>query len=114
MSSRPRGSTAERKSFAYVFAALGDETRLELVGKLSDGSSRSIAELTSGSGLTRQAVTKHLKILERAGIVQNIRSGRESLYEFAPGKFQDMKEYLEFVTQQWDSQLARLKNFVEG
>ncbi len=114
MSSRVRGSTLERKTFAAIFSALGDETRLEMVNKLSDGSSRSISELTVGTELTRQAVTKHLRVLEQAGIVQCTRSGRESLFEFAPNKFQDLQSYLETVTQQWDTQLQRLKNFVEG
>ena len=113
MLNRVRGSATERKSIALIFSALGDETRLGLLNKLSDGSTRSISELAAGTELTRQAVTKHLRVLEKAGVVQSIRSGRESLFEFTPEKFQDMRAYLESVTQHWDSQLQRLKNFVE-
>jgi DNA-binding transcriptional ArsR family regulator len=98
---------------ALVFAALGDETRLSLVRKLCGGEARSISELTAGSKLTRQAVTKHLRVLEKVGLVRCVRSGRESRFEFDPRPFADMKEYLEFVSAQWDGALERLRAFVE-
>ena len=77
---------AQRQTQAHapVFAALGDETRLSLVAKLCGGKPRSISQLTEGSRLTRQAITKHLRVLERAGIVHSLRTGRESLFEFDP------------------------------
>ncbi|MGB6699774.1 MAG: metalloregulator ArsR/SmtB family transcription factor, partial [Methylocella sp.] len=67
-----------------MFAALGDETRLSIVTKLCRGQPQSISQLTKGSKLTRQAITKHLRVLETAGVVHSVRSGRESLYEYEP------------------------------
>jgi DNA-binding transcriptional ArsR family regulator len=99
---------------AAVFAALGDETRLALLASLCDGKRHSIAELTQGTRLTRQAVTKHLRVLERVDIVQGARAGRESLFIFNPKPMLEMKEYLELVSKQWDSALARLKTFVKS
>ena len=99
---------------AAVFAALGDETRLLLLTKLSSGLRYSIAELTEGTKLTRQAVTKHLRVLERVRMVHATRAGRESLFQFDPRPVMEMKEYLELVSTQWDEALARLKTFVES
>ncbi len=107
-------SAAGRQAPARVFAALGDKTRLRLVTRLSHGRPRSIAELTSGSRLTRQAITKHLRVLERAGIVHSVRAGRESRFQLDPKPFENIREYLDFVSQQWDLALARLKSFVEA
>jgi len=101
------------QSHAPVFAALGDETRLALVVKLAHGEAHSISQLTEGSKLTRQAVTKHLRILERAGMVRCRRAGRESLFELDPKPIEELREYLEYVSGQWDQALARLKAFVE-
>ena len=99
---------------AAVFAALGDETRLSLLVRLCGGQRYSIAELTEGTKLTRQAVTKHLRVLERARIVHPTRDGRQSLFSFDPQPVIEMKEYLDYVSKQWGVALARLKNFVEG
>jgi len=109
-----RSGSATARARAPVFAALGDETRLLLVSKLSSGQPHSISQLTHGSRLTRQAITKHLRVLEHAGIVHSTRTGRESLFEFNPKPIQDMKEYLDWVSGQWDQALGRLKAFVEG
>lgn len=109
---------------AQLFAALGDETRLALVGRLATGEPRSIAQLTSETmpvrrglvrreRLTRQAITKHLRVLEKAGMVRSVRSGRESLFQFDPEPLRTMNEYLGVVSRQWDQALARLKAFVE-
>ena len=98
---------------APLFAALGDKTRLLLVAKLSDGRRYSIAQLTEGSRLTRQAITKHLRVLNRVGMVRSTPTGREKLFEFNPRPLDGMKEYLDLVSQQWDQALARLKLFVE-
>jgi DNA-binding transcriptional ArsR family regulator len=113
--SRKRHSrnTSQPHARAPVFAALGDDTRLFLVAKLSDGQPHSISQLTRGTRLTRQAITKHLRVLESAGIVHNTRTGRESRFEFNPGPIGEMKEYLDFVSGQWDRALSRLKSFVE-
>ncbi len=104
---------AKRQDHAPVFAALGDRTRLSLVAKLTGGQSRSISQLTEGSRLTRQAITKHLRVLESAGIVRCVHSGRESLFEFDPEPIKEIKEYLNLVSEQWDQALSRLKSFVE-
>ena len=101
------------RSSAAVFAALGDETRLSLVAKLSKGQPHSIAQLTEGSKLTRQAITKHLRVLENAGIVRGKRTGRESLFELDPAPIDELRKYLDQVSEQWDEALNRLKLFVE-
>ncbi len=105
--------TGQQRLHAPVFAALGDETRLTIVGKLSDGQPRSISQLTEGSKITRQAISKHLQVLENVGIVHSIKSGRETLFEFDPRPVTQAKSYLDQVSDQWDKTLARLKNFVE-
>ena len=111
MSGPRRKSLAAR---AAMFAALGDETRLSLLGKLGGAQERSISELTAGTDLTRQAVTKHLRVLERVRIVHSRREGRESLFAADPGAIQELAKYLERVSTQWDAALGRLKALVEG
>ena len=114
MSPRHRNRmAAKRRPRAPIFAALGDETRLWLVAKLCGGRPYSISQLTEGSKLTRQAITKHLRVLESAGIVHRARAGRESLFEFDPEPIEGIKDYLDFVSEQWDRALSRLKSFVE-
>jgi DNA-binding transcriptional ArsR family regulator len=115
MSRRIRKARAgSQRPRALVFAALGDETRLLLVAKLSQGRPHSIAQLTVGSRLTRQAITKHLRVLEEAGIVHSVRAGRESLFEFNPEPMDELRGYLDRVSAEWDQALGRLKAFVEG
>jgi DNA-binding transcriptional ArsR family regulator len=104
---------AKREARALVFAALGDETRLGLVATLSSGEPASIAQLTTGSRLTRQAITKHLRVLERAGIVRSLHVGRESLFAFDPRPMSELHDYLDRMSRRWDDALARLKLFVE-
>jgi DNA-binding transcriptional ArsR family regulator len=114
MSRRTRsGAAARPKAHAIVFAALGDETRLALVATLSNGQSRSISQLTRGSRLTRQAITKHLRVLEEAGVVRGVRKGRENLFEFDPKPIEGIQSYLEQVSKDWDQALLRLKVFLE-
>ncbi|HYL71195.1 MAG TPA: metalloregulator ArsR/SmtB family transcription factor [Steroidobacteraceae bacterium] len=108
------GGAARRRQHAAVFAALGDETRLALVAALAAGAPRSIAQLTGGSRITRQAITKHLRVLESAGVVRSARRGRESLFELDPAPLTEMQEYLGRVAEQWDQALARLKSLVES
>jgi len=110
--SRNRRSITGREQ-ATLFAALGDKTRLLLVAKLSSGQPHSISQLTQGSRLTRQAITKHLRVLETVGIVHGVRKGRESLFAFNPDPLKEAKGYLDLVAEQWDRPLARLKQFVE-
>jgi DNA-binding transcriptional ArsR family regulator len=102
-----------QQAYALVFAALGDPTRLSLVAKLCNGESRSIAQLTEGTVLTRQAVTRHLRVLENAGIVRSARAGRESRFALDPEAIDNLRAYLDGVSEQWDLALARLKKFVE-
>jgi DNA-binding transcriptional ArsR family regulator len=107
-----RGRSSVRAA-APVFAALGDATRLVLLARLSAGASLSISELTQRSKLTRQAITKHLRVMEDVGIVRCSRQGRESLFVLDPRSIDAMREYLDGVSRQWDQTLARLKAFVE-
>jgi DNA-binding transcriptional ArsR family regulator len=109
-SSKPRSSARQ----SLLFAALGDETRLALVRKLSGGEPSSITQLTTGSRITRQAITKHLRVLEHAGIARAVRHGRESLYQLNPKPIDDLRRYLDLVSSEWDKSLARLKAFVES
>jgi DNA-binding transcriptional ArsR family regulator len=98
---------------ASVFAALGDETRLAVLAKLLGGEPQSISRLTKGTRLTRQAVTKHLRVLEIAGVVRGVRVGRENLFALEPQPIADVRDYLDQVSRQWDDALARLKAHVE-
>jgi DNA-binding transcriptional ArsR family regulator len=101
------------KTRASVFAALGDETRLSVLAKLGHGSPQSISRLTAGTRLSRQAVTKHLRVLANAGVVRNTRSGRESLFELEPQPIEEARNYLDRVSKQWGDVLMRLKSHVE-
>ena len=96
-----------------MFAALGCVTRLELLSRLSDGRDYSITELTDGLHLTRQAITKHLQVLQHAGIVNSRRVGRESRFAIRPGSIVQAKDYLTRVSDQWNKSIARLRAKVE-
>lgn len=110
--SKPRPA-AEAPGPARVFAALGDRTRLRLVARLSDGRSRSIAALSQDGELTRQAVTKHLRVLEAAGLVTSLRAGRESRFQACPEPLAEARAWLDGVSAQWDGALGRLRDLVE-
>ena len=101
------------KTSATIFAALGDETRLLLVSRLCDGRAMSIARLTSGTDITRQAVTKHLRVLQDAGLVCSRRRGRESVWRLEQRRLADARHYLEIISKQWDDALGRLRKLVE-
>jgi DNA-binding transcriptional ArsR family regulator len=98
---------------APVFAALGDETRLALVAQLRSDGPLSITRLTAGAAVTRQAVTKHLNVLATAGLVSDMRRGRERIWEFEPKQVEAARSYLDHVSKGWDEALVRLKKFVE-
>lgn len=102
--------TAKPKAKARVFAALGDKTRLALVAQLCSGQAASISALADDAKITRQAITKHLGILERAGIVSSTQSGRERLFSFEPEPLQDLQQYLTSVSKQWEQASARSKS----
>ena len=114
MSDKRPSRLASLKTRASVFAALGDETRLSVLAKLCGAEPQSITRLTAGTRLTRQAVTKHLRVLENAGVVRSVRVGRESLFELEPQPIEDARAYLDQVSRLWDDALARLKAHVEG
>jgi DNA-binding transcriptional ArsR family regulator len=106
-------SKAERAAPAELFAALGDPTRLSLVMKLAAGRACSIATLSRGAEVTRQAMTKHLRVLERAGLVRSEHAGRETRFRLEPEAIGPARAYLDDVSAQWEEALGRLKAFVE-
>src|ERR1700687_912654 len=112
MSLHSAGS-AEGSRTAPMFAALGDETRLALVARLSSDGPLSITRLTAGSAVTRQAITKHLNVLATAGLVSDMWRGRERIWELEPEQMEAARSYLEHVSKRWDEALDRLKRFVE-
>src|SRR5258706_7828784 len=113
----PRRSAPSKKrrlqNSAPIFAALGDETRLRLIAVLCAGGAVSIAQLTSGTEITRQAVTKHLHVLADAGLVRDIKVGRERLWEFEPMHLEEARRSLDAIARQWDHALEKLKLAVE-
>jgi DNA-binding transcriptional ArsR family regulator len=98
---------------APVFAALGDATRLRLVARLCAAGPLSIARLSDGAGVTRQAVTKHLHALGAAGLVRHARQGRERIWELEPRNLEAAQRCLSQIAHQWDAAISRLKAFVE-
>jgi DNA-binding transcriptional ArsR family regulator len=99
---------------APLFAALGDETRLQLVNRLCREGPVSIATLTAGSNLTRQAITKHLRVLEATDLVHSARRGRERVWQLEGRRLEEARRSLELISKQWDEALERLRTFVEG
>lgn len=97
---------------APVFAALGDETRLSLIARLSRVTRQSISQLAQGTALTRQAVTKHLQVLQKVGLVRCVRQGRETLFEFDAAPIETMTQYLEQVSNQWGRKLNDLQSYL--
>lgn len=113
----PRKNATKRgrlQDSAPIFAALGDETRLLIIGALCAGGAFSIAQLTAGTEITRQAVTKHLLVLSEAGLVRDVKVGRERLWEFEPSRLEEARRSLETISQQWDHALSKLKMAVES
>jgi DNA-binding transcriptional ArsR family regulator len=106
-------ANTHRKGAAPLFAALGDETRLALVARLSADGPRSITFLTVGSSVTRQAITKHLHVLAATGLVRQHRRGRERLWRLDPARLDIAQKFLTHISQQWDTRLARLRDLVE-
>jgi DNA-binding transcriptional ArsR family regulator len=110
MSAKRRNRLSEA---APIFAALGDETRLRLVVRLSTDGPLSITRLTAGGRVTRQAVTKHLYVLAGAGLASSARSGRESLWELERQQLDAARQCLDGISAQWDRALESLRRFVE-
>jgi|SRR5262252_10566479 len=113
-SARRRLAASRLGHAAPVFAALGDQTRLAIVARLSSGGPMSIVRLTLGAGVTRQAVTKHLRVLMLAGLVRRHRVGRATRWELAPSRLQAARRSLEAISAQWDDALGRLARYVES
>ena len=107
-SARPRIADS-----AALFFALGDETRLGLVSRLSHGGPASIAKLTASFDMTRQAITKHLRVMEHAGLVRSSRRGRERVWQLEQHRLADARRYLDQISRQWDDALDRLRALVE-
>ena len=112
MPSDPKHIAASKLS-ARLFAALGDETRLRLVSRLCAGGPASIATLAAGSKLTRQAISKHLRVMEKAHLIHRTRQGRESVCRLDPQSLETAQRNLDLISKQWDGALARLQSFVE-
>lgn len=107
-----RAAVVALAASAPVFAALGDPTRLRLVARLGEGAA-SIARLTEGTSITRQAVTKHLRVLQASGLAHATPSGREQVWSLDAGPLDAARRSLELASQRWDERLARLKALVE-
>jgi DNA-binding transcriptional ArsR family regulator len=108
-----RNLASTMRKGAPVFAALGDETRLRIIAKLSTGGPLSITQITDGEQVTRQAITKHLAVLADAGLVRDLRRGRERLWELDLAPLDAIRTCLDVVAEAWDRRLARLEAFVE-
>jgi len=98
---------------AALFAALGDVTRLRLVSRLCGGGPMSITNLTRGAPITRQAITKHLRVMQDAGLVRNRKQGRESYWELDRRRIEEARRNLDLISKHWDDALGRLRRFVE-
>jgi DNA-binding transcriptional ArsR family regulator len=110
---RSTKSMAKPKDSAPLFAALGDAARLRIVSRLCDDGPMSITRLTVGSRVTRQAITKHLRVMGEAGLVRSARRGRERVWQLERRRFEDARRYLALISNQWDEALGRLKAAVE-
>jgi DNA-binding transcriptional ArsR family regulator len=115
MSRRDGGANARSDlgRAARIFSALGDETRLAIVARLCEGGPQSITELTASAPVTRQAVTKHLHVLDDAGLVHDSRRGRERIWDLETGRLAEAGRFLEGISKKWDEALGRSKTFVE-
>jgi len=113
MSRSRSGAAARLHDSAPIFAALGDETRLQIVARLCTEGPQSITRLSEGAGVTRQAITKHLNALSAAGLARNVRTGREQIWELETRRLEMARRCLDHISGQWDVALSRLKTFVE-
>ena len=112
MSPRSARATGAAQT-APVFAALGDETRLALLARIGGARPLSITQLTAGTAVTRQAVTKHLNVLAHAGLVSDARHGRERLWQLETSRLDEARRYLDAISKRWDEALDRLRGYVE-
>jgi len=109
----PRAEPRHSGLRADLFAALGDPQRLLLIDRLCESGPMSITQLSGGTAISRQAVTKHLNRLEQAGLVRSRRQGRERLWQIEPASIEDAQRYLERIAARWDAAADRLRRYVE-
>lgn len=109
-----RSAAARLSDAAQIFAALGDTTRLQIVGRLSREGPQSIVRLTRDTEVSRQAITKHLCALEEAGLVRSDRDGRERIWALQPGRLAETRRCLELISDRWDVAIDRLRTLVES
>jgi len=98
---------------ASLFAVLADRTRLRLILRLSESGPLSLSRLTVGTEITRQAITKHLRVMQHSGLVRGARQGRETLWQLDRRRLREVRRYLALISKQWDEALDRLREFVE-
>jgi DNA-binding transcriptional ArsR family regulator len=98
---------------AFLFAALGDETRLALLRRLSEGGPASISVLSETFRVSRQAITKHLQFLAAAAIIDGKRAGREHVWKLNPARLTEAQRCLDAIARDWDDALGRLKAHLE-
>ncbi|HEY6877368.1 MAG TPA: metalloregulator ArsR/SmtB family transcription factor, partial [Polyangiales bacterium] len=98
---------------APVFAALGDAQRMVLVAQLCQRGPLSVTRLTEGTTISRQAVTKHLRVLEAAGLARCERAGREAVWALDRRPLAKARDQLDRIAQQWEDAIERLRAFVE-
>jgi len=95
-----------------VFAALADATRLSLVTRLQVERARSTTELAEGTGMSRQAIRKHLGVLAEAGLVRDRREGRQRLWELDPEPLAEVRDWADAVRRTWEARFDRLDAFL--
>lgn len=93
---------------------MGDETRLRLIARLTDAGPQSIASLADGFEISRQAISKHLRVISDAGLARSGRRGRETVWQLEQDGLADARRYLHAISRDWDEKLRRLKLFVES
>ena len=111
---RRRHRASHAGASAAVFAALGDETRLKLIARLSDAGPQSIASLADGFHISRQAISKHLRVISAAGLARGESRGRETVWQLEPDGLAGARRYLDVISKDWDAALGRLKDLVES
>ena len=109
-----RSFARSSETLAPIFAALGDPTRLKHVAILCAGGAFSIVQLTANTEISRQGVTKHLQVLADAGVVRNVKLGRERLWQLEPKQIEEAKRTLEIIGSEWELALGKLKTFAES
>ena len=99
---------------AQIYQALGDPTRLEIVQRLGNRGPLPTLELVEGLGMSRQAATKHLLVLESAGLVASRNEGRQVVRELRIEALNEAGDWLAHRARLWDTKLDALKRLVEG